>query len=149
MNLKALVPLAFLFPFALCAQTNSYVTNWITPGPQYRMISNQVHDITRSPKWEFVHVNPQNSTSLQGNPPGKRIRLSVSGVVILNYPFFPEDFALNERGYWRWAPRTPCKAYLLSTKTNWGTDGKVKSVNRVYDYGLPVTNKIPVVTRRP
>jgi hypothetical protein len=146
-----------LLLLALSSQAQ-IVTNWITPGPNYRSVSNQVYDVTRSAKWETFTPPSDASISVLGGgipSPGQKITLAVSRpegrgyTQIENFPWSPEQFAFpNNRGP---APKAGIsfKLFLISSNATFDISGKMTGFFRRYDYGLPVTKKFPVTVRTP
>jgi len=147
-----------LLAFSAAAQTN-YVTNWVNAPTNYRVVSNQVYDVNTSTKWTTISIPPGSVLDVIPRPdarhypaPGQRIQMTAkSGKVhqlILNFPYDPADMPLDTKTLTYRASQKPFRVFYAGSTTNWGPNGVPESITRTYDYGLPCTNKIPVVSIR-
>ena len=149
--MRGILILAGLLAFSAEAQTN-YVTNWIAAPSNYRVISNQVYDVNLSKKWVSVAISPEFIFS-GASAPGARgllTKISPSGnVTILNFPYDKSAFTYG--GYqdaWVRSKAGSARVFPIQSSTNWTPAGIIESIQWTYDFGLPCTNKIPVVIRR-
>ena len=66
---------------------------------------------------------------------------------ILHFPYKPEDFTKTESGALRPLTKKPYRVFPLNLGTNRWHFGRSEGFKVIYDYGLPCTNKIPIVKR--
>ena len=68
---------------------------------------------------------------------------------IKNLPYSPRDFAEDSRYHYMTHPSKTITIRVLpvNASTNW-SKGLISKITRTYDYGLPATEKIPIVTKK-
>lgn len=142
-------PILFLL-LALSAPAQTYTTNWVLPGPNYRMVTGRVYDV-RGPGWVSM-VLPRASYSIskpgrssEFPAPGERADLFAHSILthVYHFPYNPNEWDGDKPKPYTY------RLFLLSSTTNWGQGGKITFVSKAYDFGLPATNKIPVITKTP
>lgn len=136
------------------------VTNWYNPEPGLRTINGQVYNPSYAQIWQTIvipmgaaAVNPTYSGSVQpvdltfewGPVEGREHQT----VTVLNFPYNPIDFQ-HEHGnpYSDIVTRHTFAVRVLpvNIQTNWSPLGRSWLGPRTYDYGLPYTGRVPVVT---
>lgn len=132
------------------------ITNWTKPSG-VRVVSNQVYNVQTSQKWETVDLPAQafyRAVGYKGVPKAPVIlHVTTEGTLragvnynIRNYPFDPADFNSNRGNLY---PSSPLRVRLLplGSTTNWYNNGKIRSIDREFDYGLPYTQLVPQVVK--
>lgn len=148
------VLLTFAIPLLAPGGEFQAVTNWMPAGPEFRIVTNRVLNISQPP---FISVTLPTSRTYHfvGKTPaaGERCWISADwqgnpGISIRNFPWNPADFVEKAGGR---VPRfaKAHRAVLVQAHTNWNAQGKPQYVTLNYDYGLPATNLVPVVTLVP
>ncbi|SRR6266446_4017069 len=165
MRLVRIVASIMLASVAICL-SQTYVTNWVSPPASYRLVGGQLYDSAASSKWVPVILSPQWRGSMRGFSggsyprPGELTDITFSAdklgslvIHIRNFLYRTGDLvepkAFDGSAHLVSPARSlPMRLFPLSSVTNWGANGTIRSISRTYDYGLPATNKIPVITKK-
>jgi hypothetical protein len=171
---------AFLFLMAtisglpqLVTPSSQWVTNWVSPSSNHRLLNNRFYDVNSSPYWATLVLPAGTPVSLgvtnvngfetrrDGSFRGyrgriERINISLTlpsstpptRIVVRNYPYDPKLFMEDSfHAGVRLKQAVSYRLFPLSVTTNYTRTGNIVSIDKEYDWGLQYTNPVPVVQR--
>ncbi len=174
--LLRIVVFAILAPWCARAQTDAGispvsitnyvmmpVTNWSEPEPGLRSVNGQIYNPEIGQVWQSITI-PEGAHCLGARYYGSVQPIDVTfvwgslehqdhqSIQVFNYPYNPRDFRRGRDGvqdeFEDVVAAHPLYLRVLpvNIQTNWTPLGRARIGDRTYDYGLPYTNRIPVVT---
>ncbi len=139
------------------------VTNWSEPEPGLRSVNGQIYNPEIGQLWQSITI-PEGAQCLGAQYYGSVQPIDVTfvwgslehrdhqSVQVFNYPYNPRDFRRGHSGAQNGfedvatAHALSLRVFPVNIQTNWTPLGRARIGDRTYDYGVPYTNRIPVVT---